>query len=104
MFKAMILLTRKPEVSRQEFEHWWLVRHRPLAAQLPKLKRGVFNLVADGQDTGIDGVSELWFDNHQDFEAAYASEIGNKVAEDSLSNVAGRTRLIVVETEVVDNQ
>jgi len=102
MFKAMIFLTRKPEISRQVFEHWWLVKHRPLASQLPKLKRGVFNLVAEDQDTELDGISELWFNNQDDFESAYSSEVGKKVAEDSIANVGSRTKLFVTETRVFD--
>lgn len=96
MFKAMILLQRKPEMSREEFQTWWLTDHAPLAESLPGLRKAVFNVISD-EDAEFDGVSELWFDNREDFEAAYASDTGKSVAADSMANVARRERLLVDE-------
>ena len=64
-------------------------------AQLPGLRKLVFNVVES--DANVDGVSELWFDSVEDFEAAYASEIGRRVAADSIAHVGGRVRLLVDE-------
>lgn len=97
MFKAMILLKRRDDKSRAEFAEWWLGQHRPLAEQLPGLQRAVFNLNMDDAGDGYDGVSELWFETQADFEAAYASEIGQRVAADSMNNVSARERLLVDE-------
>ena len=47
-----------------------------------------------------DGVSELWFDSKDDFEAAYASEIGQEVANDSLSKVSKRVRYFIDEHQI----
>jgi uncharacterized protein (TIGR02118 family) len=96
MFKAVILLTRAEGATQEGFREWWLERHAPLAAQLPGLRRLVFNVV-EAEDAPYDGVSELWFDSQEAFEAAYASEIGAAVAADSLANVSGRVRLFVDE-------
>ena len=96
MFKAIILLTRAEGTSREEFRSWWLERHAPLARQLPGLRRLVFNVV-EGDETPYDGVSELWFDRREDFDVAYASEIGTQVADDSQANVSARVRLFVDE-------
>ncbi len=96
MFKAVILLTRREGASHEDFRSWWLERHAPLARQLPGLRRLVFNLV-ENEDTTCDGVSELWFDSREAFESAYASEIGRRVAADSLANVSARVRLFVEE-------
>lgn len=95
MFKAIILLTRREDMSAEAFADWWLVRHAPLARTLPELRRLTFNLVTNGGS--IDGVSELWFDSQAAFEAAYASDIGNAVAADSLAHVGRRERLFVNE-------
>ncbi len=96
MFKAIILLTRREDASHEDFRSWWLERHAPLARQLPGLRRLVFNLV-ENEDATCDGVSELWFDSHEAFDSAYASEIGRRVAADSLANVSARVRLFVEE-------
>ncbi|MCZ4281340.1 EthD family reductase [Kiloniella laminariae] len=97
MFKAMILLKRREDATHEEFAQWWLQGHRPLAEQLPGLKRAVFNLAQKDPASDYDGVSELWFESKADFDAAYASDIGKAVARDSLDNVASRTRLFVDE-------
>lgn len=97
MFKAMILLTRRDELSLEEFHRWWLEQHRPMALGLPKLRRMVINLVDEASEPGVDGVSELWFDTRADFEAAYATDHGKAVAADTLAHVTARVRLLVTE-------
>lgn len=96
MFKAIILLGRRDDATHDEFAAWWLERHAPLARRLPGLRRLVFNLVeTDGAP--FDGISELWFDSRDAFDAAYASGIGAEVAADSTAHVATRVRLFVEE-------
>ncbi len=56
----------------------------------------MFNVV-DGDDGAYDGVSELWFDSREAFDAAYASDHGRAVAADSLAHVGRRERLLVDE-------
>ena len=102
MYKAIILLSRRDDMSAEEFRSWWLDEHAPIAAQLPHLRRVTFNLVADSVE--IDGVSELWFDSEADFEAAYSSPIGQSVAADSLAHLRTRRRLIVTEHLIVDER
>ena len=53
--------------------------------------------VVESDGAPYDGVSELWFDTHEDFDTAYASAIGTQVAADSLANVSARVRLFVDE-------
>lgn len=102
MFKAVILLTRREDLSHDAFAGWWLSDHLPLASRLPGLRRLVFDVVDTGADeAGIDGISELWFDSQAAFEAAYAGEIGKAVAADSLAHVRSRVRLFVTENEAV---
>jgi uncharacterized protein (TIGR02118 family) len=101
MTKIMILLKRQERLSLEEFKNWWLGRHKELAAQMPKLRRACFNLVQGDEDILYDGVSELWFDSLADFESTYQSEIGRKVAADSMAHVSKRDRLIVEENNIV---
>jgi len=99
MFKAIILLKRGESMSHDEFKQWWLVDHSSKAAELPGVRKIVFNLADDG--SAYDGVSELWFDSKEDFEAAYATEIGKGVAADSLAHLSTRERMFVVENDIV---
>ena len=101
MHKTIILLSRQPTKSHEEFISWWLESHAPLARQLPRLRKAVFNVVDQPGDGQPDGVSELWFDSVNDFVAAYDSEIGKAVVADSLANVASRQRFFVEETEIL---
>ncbi len=100
MFKAVILLTRRDDMTHEEFAQWWLVDHAPLARQLPGVRRITFNLV-DDPEASVDGVSELWFDSRADFDAAYATDLGKAVAADSMAKVSGRVRLPVTEHAIV---
>jgi len=100
VFKAMILLTRREDMTHDEFVDWWLGSHHALASRLPNLRKLVFNVVeGDVPAGGIDGVSELWFDSQAHFEAAYATDIGLATAADSMAHVSGRVRLFVTEHE-----
>ena len=99
MFKAIILLKRGENMSHDEFKQWWLVDHSGKAAQLPGVRKIIFNLADDG--SAYDGVSELWFDSKEDFEAAYATETGKAVAADSLAHLSARERMFVTENEIL---
>lgn len=99
MFKAIILLRRREDMSHDDFKQWWLVDHSKKAATLPRVRKIVFNLAED--DSAYDGVSELWFDSKEDFEAAYSTEIGVSVAADSLEHLSARERLFVVENDIL---
>lgn len=100
MFKAMIMLTRRDDMTHEDFVSWWLDEHVPLASALPGVRKVILNVVDEGHDeAGIDGVSELWFDTQADFEAAYASDVGKATAADSMAHVRGRVRLFVTENE-----
>ena len=88
-------------MTHDEFAQWWLGEHRPLAEQLPNLRRAIFNLVDySSEEPSVDGVSELWFDSKEDFEAAYASQIGIQTADDSIAHVSSRVRMFVTEAEL----
>jgi uncharacterized protein (TIGR02118 family) len=98
----VILLTRRADMTHDAFVEWWLEDHAPLASRLPRLRRLDFNVVdTGGEEAGIDGISELWFDSQDDFTAAYASEIGVATAADSMAHVSGRVRLFVTDHELV---
>ncbi|MGI9295346.1 MAG: EthD family reductase [Pseudomonadales bacterium] len=98
-FKAIILLKRKEDLSREDFIRWWLETHKPLALQLPGLKKMCIN-ISQNEDAEYDGASELWFDSEAAFINAYATPLGQRVAADSLSMVSRRDRLFVEEVSL----
>ncbi len=72
MIKMTILLRRKPEMTHDEFVAHHRNQHAPLFSALAEVKQHVRCYVqchATGDplpglpDNGIDGTTELWFDN-----------------------------------------
>ena len=102
MFKVMILLKKKEQLSRREFRNWWLGEHAKLATQLPGLRKLCFNPAKD-EDAIYDGVAELWFDSEESFTKAYQTDLGKAVAADSLANVDRRDRLFVEENVLLNS-
>ena len=97
--KVMVGLVRRDDMSRADFEHWWLQEHAPLARTLPGVARIRFNLLDEGAP--FDGIAELWFASAEVADAAYATEIGKAVAADSMAHVKSRVRMLADEREVL---
>ena len=102
MFKVMILLKKKEQLSHREFRNWWLGEHAKLATQLPGIRKLCFNPAKD-EDAIYDGVAELWFDSEESFTKAYQTDLGKAVAADSLANVDRRDRLFVEENVLLNS-
>jgi uncharacterized protein (TIGR02118 family) len=97
MFKVMILLKRRDDMSPAQFASWWLGDHAPMARSLAGLRAARFNVVEGDGNGPADGIAELWFDSREAFEAAYATDHGRAVAADSMAHVSRRERLPVAE-------
>lgn len=101
MFKAMIFLKRRNDMSLTEFVDWWTREHAPLAARLTGVRGVHFNVIHSNGNGDFDGISELWFDDQAAFEAAYAEPHGKAVAADSMAHVSRRERVFVDEHRIV---
>jgi len=79
MLKFMVVLYRRPDLTRQQFRHHLREIHGPLAMNLPGLRKYVQNYVFNDQNRpspGWDAVIELYFTDWQSMEAAWASPQG----------------------------
>jgi len=85
MFKVMILIKRKNGMSVKDFREYYESTHAPLgASKIPNLKRYVRHFVssygndiyAADEEPPYDVLTELWFDDEEDFNKgmAYLSE------------------------------
>ncbi|MFM8895676.1 MAG: EthD domain-containing protein [Actinomycetales bacterium] len=102
MYKVLIGLTRREDMTHEEFLDWWLNQHAPLARTLPGIRGITFNLLdGDLQAAPFDGIAELWFDSPEAMTEAYSSEVGKGVAADSLAHVSARVRMPVVERRIL---
>ena len=81
MIKSLSLLTRKSELSREEFRRIWESEHAPLVHAVPQVRRYVLSFVlaeptrpdVPTQAMNVDAVAELWYDDMAALKAAAAS-------------------------------
>ena len=92
MIKLAFCLRRRPELSRQEFQRYWLESHGPLVrkhAAALNIRRYVQLHTLDaplndairatrGGPEAYDGVAELWFDSRESLAQGAASEAGRE--------------------------
>jgi uncharacterized protein (TIGR02118 family) len=79
MLKFMVVLYRRPGMTRSEFQQHLKKTHGPLARNLPGLKRYVQNFVCDDpkrKEPGWDAIVELFFEDWAAMEAAWATPEG----------------------------
>ena len=53
MFKAIILLKKKEDVTPEQFKDWWINSHSPKAAKLTLLKMKVKKLLTVSLNNGL---------------------------------------------------
>jgi uncharacterized protein (TIGR02118 family) len=105
MLKFMVVLYKRPDLIQAEFRRHLGEVHRPLARNLPGLRKYVQDDVcADPKRTppGWDAIIELYFDDWAAMEAAWASPQG-AASDADLSAFADLTRTTwsVVEEVIV---
>ena len=77
MVKMIYCISKKPEMSVEEFQTYWRETHGPIAARIPGLRRyvqcHVVPALYGGQNApSFDGAAELWFDDLESMRAAMA--------------------------------
>lgn len=86
LIKRMSLLRRRPDLSPERFKHEWRVEHARLVREVKGVLGYRQNLVVAREvpkgtpvgyeDLPIDGIVELWFENPESLDAAFASPQG----------------------------
>ena len=87
MYKVIFLLRYRKDLSPDYVRSEWLGSHGAIAMKLPKLRGYVQNHwigPATGHEQVYDGSVELYFDNAADFEASFASPVGQEMLKDDL--------------------
>lgn len=104
MLKFMVVLYKKSDMTEAEFHRFLRDVHGPMALKIPGLRRYIQNHVAsDPKRTppGWNGIVELYFDNWESMEAAWATPEGAQATADvSAFADAARTSWSVVQEEV----
>ena len=85
MVKFVVVLSRRPSMTREDFSEYLRTTHGELARRLPSLKRYVQNHAAQDskrKPPAWDAVIELYWENREAMEAAWASPEGAAATAD----------------------
>jgi uncharacterized protein (TIGR02118 family) len=103
------ILTRKPDLTPEQFRAHWLNTHGPLAAKMPGLRRYHQNHITDRSQLAIDhargtwevdGFSQLWFDDLDAMRKAVSSPEFPPTVPD-IANFCGDIRVVTCQPNIV---
>ena len=111
MIKSISLLTRRPELSHDEFVRHWVEIHAPLAHAVPGVRRYVQNHIEGERrradipthEIAVDGIAELWFDDRAAMDRANASPEAKRLHDDGALFIGGIKSFIVEEKVIIPN-
>ncbi len=103
------LITKKAELSPEEFKAYWNQQHAPVVLRSQALRRYTQNFVTDSQQRGVafprvsvtaDAFAELWYDNLHDMNASQAA-YGEDIAADYRNFASDVKSLVTVKSLVI---
>ncbi len=108
MIKLVSLLTRRPELTHEQFVRHWRDIHGPLALAVPGVRRYVQSHIrgtrtrADIPETAveIDGIAELWYDDEAALAASAASPEARALYADGALFI-GRIKTYLIDEQVI---
>jgi uncharacterized protein (TIGR02118 family) len=108
MIKSIGLLTRKPDLTHEQFVKHWLEIHAPLAHAVPGVRRYVQNHIIEERtrpdipttEVAIDGIAELWFDDRAAMDRANASLEAKRLHDDGALFI-GHIKSFVIEEKTI---
>jgi len=108
MIKVMGLLTRKPELSHEQFVKHWQEIHAPLAHAVPGVRRYVQCHIVGTRtrpdipetDVEVDGIAELWYDDADALARAAASAEMKRLTDDGALFI-GRIKSFIIEEKQI---
>lgn len=67
MIKLVYCITKKPELSDEEFFRYWKEVHAPIGSRIPGVRKFIqskrLTVPGDAHAPDFDGMVELWFDD-----------------------------------------
>ncbi len=108
MIKTISLLTRRQELTHEQFVKHWFEIHAPLAHAVPGLRRYVQSHILSERtrpdipstDVEIDGIAELWYDDREAMARALASAEAKTLHADGVRFI-GRIKTYVTEERTI---
>jgi len=104
VIKVLSLLTRRPELTHEQFVTHWQEIHAPLAHAVPGVRRYVQSHIIGTRtrpdipetDVEIDGIAELWYDDGEALARAAAAPEMKRLTDDGALFI-GRIKSYMVE-------
>lgn len=109
MIKSLSLLTRKPELTREEFRRVWETDHAPMVRAVPEVRRYVLSFVIDEATTAnapiqamqVDAIAELWYDDRAAMARAAARPEMKAVLANGAKYLGAIKPFVTEEVEVI---
>lgn len=109
MIKLVYCISKKSDLTDDEFFHYWKHVHGPIGARIPGLRRLVqshrVTIPGDEHVADFDGMAELWFDDADALLAARRSSEWRASSEDEAHFVDhARVAYFVTEEHVIRDE
>jgi uncharacterized protein (TIGR02118 family) len=107
MIKTVTLLTRRPDLTLEEFHRHWKFVHAPLVLAMPHVRRYVqcSPVNIPDKEPPYDGIAEVWYDNFEDLQATVGSPECDRLLADEKNFMGAKTEnsifVIVEEDEIL---
>ena len=103
MLKMVILVHRRSDLDSESFRKYWRETHSQIARKIPGLRKYIQHHALpspDGSPPPYDGIAELWWDDQEAMEKAFASSEGQAVFGD-IRNFLGPEKRTVFRVDQV---
>ena len=103
MVKLIYCISKKPDMTVEEFQRYWREVHAPIAAAIPGVRRYVQSHVVPAtyggeRGPGFDGAAELWWDDMDAMRAAMGTPQVQAALDDE-KNFIDHTRVASFVTQ-----
>ncbi len=109
MIKVLGLLTRRPELTHEQFVRHWQEIHGPLALAVPGIRRYVQSHIVGTRtrpdipdiEVEVDGIAELWYDDEAALQRAAASPEMKRLTDDGALIIGQIKTYIIDEKQII---
>ena len=109
MIKVVGLLTRRPELTHEQFVRHWFEIHGPLARAVPGVRRYVQSHIIGTRtradipetDVAVDGIAELWYDDQEALARATATPEMKRLTDDGALFIGQIKSFVVEERQII---
>lgn len=83
MFKMVVLLVKRDDLTHEEFADYWKTTHAPLVEEMPGVEQYKMSLPKSPEHSAYDGMAELYFEDFEAMKAAYDTDAGDALVADA---------------------